>query len=269
MPLKQQYVDKYHEQGYVVVDDAVDPDMMDELEAAGRRVRDKIRAGEVDVHSILGENREPQVIWGLIAPEFRESIFAEYLISEPVEAYTHAFLGQELRLGWAVIFCTGNQVPYDSTWHRDLGSADKGASAEEELALLNYSQYNLVKWHLALVDDPCFRVVPGSHRRYRTEAEREVLIERPRDPMPGERTIEVKRGQTVFWNGKTIHRGVTPEGLKERMSLHGGMAQYREDDPPEEKLDERFRWRLSPNLRENLPAKMQLYYDRWRALQPV
>jgi hypothetical protein len=47
------------------------------------------------------------------------------------------------------------------------------------------------------------------------------------------------------------------------------MAQYREDDPPEEKLDERFRWRLSPNLRENLPAKMQLYYDRWRALQPV
>ena len=53
------------------------------------------------------------------------------------------------------------------------------------------------------------------------------------------------------------------------MSLHGGMAQYREDDPPEEKLDERFRWRLSPDIRENLPAKMRLYYDRWRALQSV
>ena len=51
MASKQKYVDEYHEQGYVVVDDAVDPDMLDELEAAGRRVRDKIRDGEVDVYS--------------------------------------------------------------------------------------------------------------------------------------------------------------------------------------------------------------------------
>ena len=54
---------------------------------------------------------------------------------------------------------------------------------------------------------------------------------RCRDSMPGEQTIEMKRGQTMFWNGKTIHRGVAPEGLHERMSLHGGMAQYREDRP--------------------------------------
>ena len=93
MPSKQQYVDEYHEQGYVVVDDAVDPNMMDELEAAGRRVRDKIRADEVDVHSILGENREPQVIWGLIAPEYNEPIFAEYfLVSDDTSHYLSHFL---------------------------------------------------------------------------------------------------------------------------------------------------------------------------------
>ena len=52
------------------------------------------------------------------------------------------------------------------------------------------------------------------------------------------------------------------------MSLHGGMARYRPDEPPEEKFDENFRWRLSPHVRERLPEKLQLYYDCWRALQP-
>jgi len=76
------------------VDDAVYPAMMDELEAAGRRVRDKIRAGELDIYSIQGNHQEPQPVWGLIAPEYGEPIFAEYMITEQIEAYTHAFSGQ-------------------------------------------------------------------------------------------------------------------------------------------------------------------------------
>ena len=258
----------YEEQGYVIVDDAVDAAMLDELEGAGRRVRDKVRSGQVDVESIRGAQREPQVIWGLIAPEYGEPVFAEYLVSRPLEAYVQAFLGPELRLGFAVIFCTGNQVPYDSGWHRDLGGADRGASRTKELALLNRPRHHL-KWHLGLVDDPCLRIVPGSHRRCRTKEEREILSAGNGDDMPGEERIYLRRGQTVFWNGNTIHRGTAPPALKERMTLHGGLAQYREDEPIEEKLDERFRWRLSPHIRTNLPDKMKLYYDRWRALQPL
>lgn len=64
----------YEEQGYVIVDDAVDAAILDELEAAGRRVRDKVRSGQVDVESIRGAQREPQVIWGLIAPEYGEPV---------------------------------------------------------------------------------------------------------------------------------------------------------------------------------------------------
>ena len=179
-----------------------------------------------------------------------------------------AFLGPELRLGFAVIFCTGNQVPYDSGWHRDLGGADRGASRTKELALLNRPRHHL-KWHLGLVDDPCLRIVPGSHRRCRTKEEREILSAGNGDDMPGEERIYLRRGQTVFWNGNTIHRGAAPPDLKERMTLHGGLTQFREDEPIEEKLDERFRWRLSPHIRANLPDKMKLYYDRWRALQPL
>ena len=267
MPSKQDAVDDYHEQGFVVVDDAVEAEMVDELEAAARRIKEKIRSGEVDVCSSVDEDGEPKYIWGLIAPEYGEPVFAEYLICEPLEAYTHAFLGSELRLGFATIFGTGTGKPYDSTWHRDLAQKDIGATEEEEMALLNAAHYGL-KWHLALVDDPCFFVVPGSHRRYRTEEEAEVLSQRRRDDLSTAVQVELKRRQTLFWSGKTIHRGVAVEGVFERMALHCGMVQYRPDEPMEDETDGRFAWQLSPHIRDALPEKLQLYWDRWRVLQP-
>ena len=88
----------YLDQGFTIVDDAVEPGMLDALEVAARRVRDKVRSGEVDIKSVRAEGGEPQVIWGLMAPDFGEPVFAEYLISSALMDYVHAFLGDELRL---------------------------------------------------------------------------------------------------------------------------------------------------------------------------
>ena len=100
MDIEEQF-ERFRTNGYFVVDegDMVDGDMLDELETAARRVRDKIRSGTVDIKTILGEGGDPIVIWGLIAPEFNEPIFAEYLVSERVERYARFLLGDELRLG--------------------------------------------------------------------------------------------------------------------------------------------------------------------------
>ena len=53
---------------FLVADDMVEPAVLDELEAGARRIRDKIRAGEVDIKTVFGDNDEPSVIWGLLAP---------------------------------------------------------------------------------------------------------------------------------------------------------------------------------------------------------
>ena len=45
MATLERQLEHYEEQGYVIVDDAVDAAILDELEAAGRRVRDKVRSG--------------------------------------------------------------------------------------------------------------------------------------------------------------------------------------------------------------------------------
>ena len=273
MPTKEQ-IDQYWEQGYFVADDAVEPRMLDELEAATRRVRDKTRADEVDLRSNRGEGREPLVIWALFAPEFGEPAFAEYMLSKPIESYVHSFIGDQLRLGFQIVFCTGNYAPYDTGWHRDFGPHEvQDGTEEEEMEILNRPITRL-KWHLALVDDPCLWVVPGSQRRYRTDAERECLHNARQDSIAGEKQIEVKRGQTLFWSGNLIHRGRVPEGVEERLTLAAGLTKHHDTEPIRDpyptdvdEVDERYRWRMANNIRETLPGNMKLYYDRWRALQ--
>jgi len=124
----------------------------------------------------------------------------------------------------------------------------------------------MLKWQTALLDDPCLWVVPGSHARYRTERERKVLLERKGD-LPGQVQISLKRGQTVFWSHKLIHRGRMPESMDRRLSVAGCLKVY---DPNAENdyASERWNWRTAENLRDYLPVKLQLFYDRWRSLRP-
>lgn len=110
-------------------------------------------------------------------------------------------------------------------------------------------------------------MVPGSQRRYRTEQEREVLINNRKGTVPNARQIALQKGQTIFWNGNTIHRGRLPAGATERLTLTGALVKHEEDQ--REVLDERFRWQLADNVRAGLPARMQCYYDRWRRVQDV
>ena len=102
-------IQQYKDQGYFIADDAVVPDMLPTLTEATRRVADKVRSGEVvdntDQIGTDGEGKNPVVIMGVMAPEFSEPIFAEYLDSEPVERYVQPFLGGELYLGWGNCIC--------------------------------------------------------------------------------------------------------------------------------------------------------------------
>ena len=77
----------YEEKGYFVVDDAIDPRMHAELRAAARRIKDKVRTGEVDIYTDFCGEGEPYHIVGLISPEFGEPIFGEYLAAPTMLAF--------------------------------------------------------------------------------------------------------------------------------------------------------------------------------------
>lgn len=268
----EEQVKQYYEDGYCIADDAVDSEMLGPLEAAARRTVAKVQSGEVVANmeeiSAGGPGDNTRDILGLIAPEFGEPLFAEYLGSQAIEKYMHELLGPQLRLGWIAIFVIPGPEEYDTGWHRDFSHEERDGSEEVEMEILGRHRKDVIKWHMALVDDACLWLVPGSQKRYRTDEEREALINEHFVELPDAVQIVLKKGQTVFWNGNTIHRGCASEGMPERLAMMGALCKHQDTDPHQQ-VEERYRWRMADNIRDRLPPKTQLYYDRWRSLQQV
>lgn len=103
-------------------------------------------------------------------------------------------------------------------WHRD--DIPPSASVQEEQRRLEEPAWH-AQWNLALYDDESLIVVPGSHKRARTEEERAA------DPyeknMPGQLVATLKAGDLIFYDNNILHRGVYDIG-KERMTLHGSVG---------------------------------------------
>jgi hypothetical protein len=124
-------------------------------------------------------------------------------------------------------------------WHRDDIGPD--VSPEEETERLNEPMMH-AQWNLALYPDASLVVVPGSHRRPRTDMERSA--DPFEDEMPGQRVVRMGPGDVssgdipacskqaqltftcskiVFYNNNILHRGVY-DSNSERMTLHGTMG---------------------------------------------
>ena len=257
----------YEEQGFFIADDAIDEGLLEQLVAGAERARDKVRTGDVALGSRVtrnGPGSDAEHIEGVFAPEFAEPVFARYMASAPLLRYVKAFLGDLLRLGWMTLCVNGSG--YDSGWHRDLGPDNRAATGAEEMEILKSYKKNHYKWSLALRDDPCLLLVPGSHRRNATEEERSRLLHDRKAAISGERQILLAKGQTLFWNGNTIHRGRTPDDYGERLTVRAGMCRHVADEPMDDSGD-RFAWMKADNIRGALPDRLHIMYDRWLALQ--
>lgn len=128
----------------------------------------------------------------------------------------------------------GRRQGFELEWHRDDVRPD--VSVEEEARFLRekapggrqlHAQYNI-----ALFEDESLVVVPGSHRRVRTETERKAG---KYDVLDGEVRVKLNPGDAVFYDSNILHRGVYG-GIDEatelgRMTLHGsvGLRGYRKE----------------------------------------
>ena len=141
----------FAERGYFIASDAVSPDMVEELRQAARRVKARIRAGKLDLYTDYRGEDQPYHISGLIAPQYGEPIFAQYLASEPLLAYVQAQIGHELRFGSLSMFTNPHDQVFNVPWHRDDGLVfDKDEATE--LAYLQEPRTEC-RWELALADD--------------------------------------------------------------------------------------------------------------------
>ena len=301
------------EHGFVIISDFVANPWIPILREAGRAVTkacapqhgySKIDCSKGYVHRARDD--EPSAIRGLIHPAFGEPCFAEFLGSKEflsfVHSWCHGLQPEDMVLRDMLLWCNPRRHENGPSWHRDVkwwGTGiddlaqevvkDSPEDYSEEVERLRWEEIreNNAKQiterdeavlFLALVDDECHELIPGSHERWRTPLEHDVLLPQAmkdqgvpytpnwdgKDPLPNQVAIRLKAGEALIRNKATIHTGhIVPD--RERNTLLIGWKRWlgRSTDEPSV-ADVREAWQLDPTVREALPHEwMKTTWDRW------
>lgn len=306
-------LDALRETSVVIIDDFVGSDWIPILREAGRRVTEACRPekGYDVIDTSKGyvhrtEEDEPWAIRGIIHPAFGEPSFAEFQGSEEftafVEGWCDGLRPEDTTLTTILLWCNNPKHEHRLGWHRDAvwweegergnsqegGLPDPEAYSEEaervaweKIRERNHKQIekrDSVGIFLALVDDECHEIVPGSHDRWRTPFEHDVLLPKTmkeagvphtpswdgESPIPGQTAVRLKEGQALIRVGTNIHTGHTVPG-RERNSLAIGWSRWDGPFEGEPKVtDARWAWQHDPAVREALPHEwMKTAWDRW------
>ncbi|MGY8826468.1 MAG: hypothetical protein ACKVJG_21500 [Candidatus Latescibacterota bacterium] len=307
------------EHSFVIITDFVDNPWIPILREAGRRVSEactpehgysKLDISKGYIHRAKSD--EPWAIRGLIHPAFNEPSFAEFHGSEDFLRFVHAWSGlqpEDMTMSGMLLWCNPRKEEHSLSWHRDVtwwgsGKAyfaqenDRKEGPEdyaEEVEKLRWEEVRAnntkavhersgVSMFLALADDECHELIPGSHNRWRTPFEHDVLLPQKmkdqgvphtpswngEDPLPNQVAVRLKAGEALIRIGSNIHNGHTvPE--RERNTLSIGWSKWSgvSDEEPSV-VDVRSAWQLDPAVREALPHEwMKTAWDRWAAAQKL
>ncbi|MDA0334902.1 MAG: hypothetical protein O2782_07040 [bacterium] len=308
------------EHSFVIINDFVGNPWIPILREAGRRLTEacapehgysRIDSSKGYVHRT--GNDEPWAIRGLIHPAFGEPDFAAFHGSEDLLSFVDSWCGglarEDLVLGGMLLWCNPRQKEHALGWHRDVtwwGTGEayfsqkevRGEGPEaytEEVEKLRWQEIreknaksiterNGVSMFLALTDDECHELIPGSHNRWRTPYEHDVLLPKAMkeqgvphtpswngtDPLPDQVAVRLKAGEALIRIGANIHTGHSvPE--RERNTLSIGWSKWSGPSTEAPKVaDARSAWQLDPAVREALPHEwMKVAWDRWAATQKL
>ena len=308
------------EHGFLIINDLVDSPWIPILREAGRRVTDA--TAPENVYDVIDCSKgyvhraahdEPWAIRGLIHPAFKEPSFSEFHSSTEfldfVASWCHGLQPEDMSFSGMLLWANPRKQENGPSWHRDVTWWGDGAGYfsqreirgdtpedySEEVERIRWKEIqegnekriterNGVSMFLALTDDECHELIPGSHHRWRTPFEHDVLLPQSmkdqgvpytpswnkKDPLPGQVAIRLKPGEALIRNGNNIHTGhMVPE--RERNTLSIGWSKWSgEPDGEPSVADARSAWQLDPAVREALPhAWMQTAWDRWAATQKL
>ncbi|SPO05024.1 related to Putative nicotinamide N-methyltransferase [Cephalotrichum gorgonifer] len=218
--------------GYVVVRSIFTPTHIAALREAASRAEALGRDGTWPNVRIVGKQFPPwdpaeaktKGIWGvqhLLNPALPDSkAYAEVYFSEEIISVARDLLecGDDELVMELFNMLVRPESEFALRWHRD--DVGPEATAEEELERLAEPAWH-AQYNLALYDDASLVVVPGSHSRARTNAERSA------DPyekdMPDQLFVELGPGDIVFYDNNILHRGVY-DATKDRATLHGSIG---------------------------------------------
>ena len=115
-------------------------------------------------------------------------------------------------------------------WHRDHHPIDT-APLQGYIDDILEGGPRYVQWNIPLYDDNVLWVVPGSHVRYNTEEENELMLADPCQPLPNGVQTHLEAGDGVVYILPILHWG-SNYSPRLRRTIHGGFCTHTAIDDP-------------------------------------
>lgn len=224
--------DQIADQGFTLIKDFLSPQEVEYYRDTARKVVEIARKGEWDDVRTRGKQFPPWPknfspdIWGvsgLLHPKLQElsSPFQQCYSDDRLLAVVCDILQTDVSDITMELFnmLINPLTDFGLQWNRDYIKPD--TTAEEEAEQLLQHPYAGTQFNMALTNDECLIVVPGSHKRVRTDEEREITTsEDAKQVIPGQITVKLNPGDVVFYNSNILHRAQYFSS-QERLTLHG------------------------------------------------
>ncbi|WVQ84766.1 hypothetical protein IAT38_006923 [Cryptococcus sp. DSM 104549] len=269
------FSEKYYSLGFVIIPNLIPSSLLPTLTEAADGVTERAREGRWPQVRVVGKPFPPwdagDDIWGvqnLMHPDLEERVFAEWYGSEGILEVSAALMGsriEDMQFELFNLLINPLDASYSLVWHRDDVKPD--VSPAEELQALLVDRHG-VQWNSALYDDECLSVVPSSHARVRTEAEREAM--RSGEEMPGAMVVQLKKGETVFYNNNILHVGKYDAATKRR-TLHGCYGSPPPGDTTRARniLQHDVGYTLDPAFKASVPERLRGMVDKLNEMQKL
>ena len=155
--------------------------------------------------------------------------------------------------------CSGSHDAGPMHWHRDIGPGEP-APLRGMISNMEHHGPSYLQWNIALYDDSVFWIVPRSHCRINTEAERQQLAENPSVPLPDGIPVELNAGDGVVYTHLLLHWG-SYYSSKMRRTLHPGYRPFGFAALPN------VHWRhWEPGFYHHLSNTAREQFETWDAL---
>ncbi|CAH7686072.1 hypothetical protein PPACK8108_LOCUS20675, partial [Phakopsora pachyrhizi] len=215
-----------------------DQNKLEELRIAADVVTHKTRNQTWPYKRTVGKqfppwNDESPDVWGvqhIMHQSLNQRSFSELYFSKPMVDLTAKLSDRvdhnQSMIGLLNLLVEPQSHQFELGWHRDSIKADASHEEEVQKLIKERSRSGGVQWNLALYEDSCLFAIPGSHRRPRTDVEREIMLNskgmnsQASKVMPGQVCVTIMPGEGVFYDSEIIHRARYDPSFKRR-TLHG------------------------------------------------
>jgi ectoine hydroxylase-related dioxygenase (phytanoyl-CoA dioxygenase family) len=194
--LTEEQLAAYDRDGFLLLENVLDSDLLDPVEAELDRYSDE-REAQLRANGDHGFSRADDLVFTSHLAE-RGDTLRRFVTSEPFPGVLRDLIGPEVVLDWDQTVYKKPETPKDFPWHQDTGYA----YAEP--------QWGSITCWIPLVDatveNGCIWVVPGAHRRGTIKHWKTDLGMVCKEGDEGAVTVEANRGDMIVFASLTPHK---------------------------------------------------------------